>query len=152
MITRNMSKMLFRTVYTPIIVISTVSGLRMVDENADQRNRQQEQEDVADVHGVDDAPENVRVVGDQSWPWRDALKHQGAEHDGHGSVGRDAECEQRDEGARGCGIVRRLRPGHTLDGAASKAFRVAGQLLLGGVGHQRGDGGAAAGQDAQDEA
>ncbi len=74
----------------------------------------------------------------------------GADHQRHHRVRRDAEREQRDErGLRG-GIIRAFRRRHALDRAAAEPRRILGDLLLEGVGRERRDHRAAAGQDAQD--
>jgi hypothetical protein len=49
------------------------------------------QEDVAEVHRVDDAPEEFRFLGDQLRAGGDALDEQRADDDGHGGVGREPE-------------------------------------------------------------
>lgn len=61
------------------------------DEQADQRDGQNQQQYVADVHRVDDAPEQIRVLVDQLRPWRDAEDQQRTEQHRHRRVGGNAD-------------------------------------------------------------
>ena len=89
-------------------------------EDADQRNAQDQQQQVADVHRVDDAPEQVGALRDQLRAGADAEDQQRAEQHRHRGVGRDAERQQRDERRRRGGVVGRLGGGDALDGAAAE--------------------------------
>ncbi len=119
---------------------------------ADQRQVQQHQHQVADPHRDDDAPEQLRLVGDDVGAGGDALDDEGADHQRHHRVRRDAEGQHRDErGLRG-GVVGALGAGDALDGAAAEVLRVARELLLHRVGGEGGEHVAAAGQHAEDRA
>ena len=74
---------------------------------------------------------SVNSVG----PGREPLLEEGTHQDGDGRRGRNAEGEQRDQRGVGMGVVGRLRPGNTLDGALGPVrSRCLRELLLGAVG------------------
>ena len=82
----------------------------------------------------------------------DALDDEGAHHQRHDGVFGDADAHQRDEaGARG-GLVGGSLAGHAFNGAVADFVLVFAELLVQRVGGELGDGGAAAGQDAQEGA
>ena len=111
-----------------------------------------DQHQVADPHRGDQAPEQLRLLGHHLRARHDAVDRHGADHQRHHGVGRDAEREQRNErGLRG-GVVGAFRCRNALDRAAPEALGVLRDLLLEGVGRERRDHGAAAGQDAEERA
>ena len=68
------------------------------------------------------------------------------------AFGRDPQGEQGDERGLRPGVVRRLGPGHALDGPSAEAARVAGELLLQRVGGERPEHRPVPGEDAQHRA
>ena len=126
-----------------------VGHLEEAHPQPDQRQVDDQQHEIADPHRRDHAPEQVGLLGHDLRTRDDAVDGHGADHQGHHRVGRDAEREQRNEGRLGAGVVGRLGPRHALDGAASEARGVLGELLLQRVGGERAEHGAVAGQQAE---
>ena len=154
-----MSNTLLLTLYTPTRVRTMIMGamkayghLQELRPHADEGQVQDQQHDVADVHGGDDAPEDVRVLLEQERPRRDAVDQQGREDHRRRGVSRDAEGQERNEGRRRRGVVGRLGPRDPLDGPVPELLGVLRDLLLDGVGDERRQDRAAAGQDADEEA
>ena len=82
---------------------------------------------------------------------RHAVDHHGGEEEGgHGHAG-DAEGEHGHEGARGCRVVRRLRPRHPGHRAAAELLRVLRHLAFHGVGDKGRDHVRGARNDADEE-
>ena len=86
----------------------------------DQRQVEQDQHQVADPHRDDDAPEERRLVVDDVGAGGDALDDEGADHQRHHRVRRDAEGQHRDERGLGGGVVGALGAGDALDGAVAE--------------------------------
>ena len=119
---------------------------------ADQRQVDDEQHEIADPHAADHAPEQRRLLGDEARARRHAEDLHRSHHQRHEGVRRDAERQHRDEGGLRAGIVGALRAGDALDGAAAEALGLAGDLLLERVGGEGGERRAAAGQHAEQRA
>src|SRR5207247_8476604 len=97
-----------------------VGDAQQVHEQTDQRQVQNQQHHVADIHAGDQSPEHFRVVGEQQRPRRDPVNGERRQQDGGGRDRRNAEREQRDHGGAGGGVVGGLRRGHALDGALAE--------------------------------
>ena len=110
-----------------------------VDEQADQRQIQDQQHDVADVHAGDQPPEHVGMLADQLRTGLDAVNLQRGQQDGRRGNRRDAEHQQRNHRAAGRRIVGGLRSRDTLDLAGAERLGLARQLALHRVAHERGD-------------
>ena len=119
---------------------------------ADQRQVEQEQHDVADVEARDQAPDQVRLGGEQQRSRLQAELLERGEQDRGGGRGRQPERQQRHQHARGGGVVGRLGPGHALDRALAELLGPPGEALLHHVGEKGRDLGAARRQRAEREA
>ena len=98
-------------------------------------------------------PQNrVRIVGHQLRRRGDAHGHERAEHHRRGPGTGNAQGEQRDERTRTRGVVGRLRRRQPSRSPFAEWFRVSPDFLFRGVGHERGDGGAGAGQHPDEKA
>ena len=73
-------------------------------------------------------------------PGNDAVNDQRAQQQRHHGVAGNAQAHGRDEVALHRGMRRGLGAGDTLDRAVTETLRRLRDLLLGGVGHERGDG------------
>ncbi len=129
-----------------------VGHAQQLHPQADQRQVEDEQHHVADVHRGDHPPEDLRVLRDQKGARLHALDHQRGEDHGNRRVARDPEREQRDERGAGRGVVGRLRAGDALDGPVAEALGGARDALLDRVGNQRGDQRPAPGEQPHQEA
>ena len=113
-----------------------VADAQHVHEQADQRQIQRQQHQVADVHRGDEAPEHLRVIVHQRRPGRNAVQHQcGDQHRGH-RAGRNAERQHRHERPGGGGVVCRFRPGDAGDRALAELLGVLRDPLLDGIGQE----------------
>ncbi len=97
-----MSRIELFTLYMPVTQNSITSGSRiffgtrsMLANSGTNGQVEQQQDEVADVHAGDDRPEELRVLGDQQRPRRDAVDQQRAEQDRGDRPERDAEDEER---------------------------------------------------------
>ena len=105
-------------------------------------------EDVGDDHGDEGGGQVLRLIGEEQGAHLHALEREGGGHDGCRVAAGDTEAEQRDHRAAGGGVVRGLRGGNAVDDAGAELLGVLGELVLHGVAHEGGDGGAGARQDA----
>src|SRR5699024_4117569 len=67
-------------------------------ESRNQWQVQNQQQDVADVHRGDNAPEEFRLFRNELWVRRDAWEQQSTVNDGQHGVRWDAQGQQWDEG------------------------------------------------------
>ncbi len=120
----------------------------------DEGEVQDQQHHVAQIHGDDHRPEDVRMLHEQTWARLDAVGHQGAQDEGRGAGARDPQGQQGHEGAGGGGVVGRFRGGQTAQAALAELlpFALAGDVALGPIGHEGGDGGAGSRQHADEKA
>ena len=95
---------------------------------------------------------SVGLLREQRRPGRDVVERERADHHRRGARARHAERQHRHERARRGRVVRRLGRGHAADVALAEGAFLVGEALLHRVGHRAGDGGAGAGQHADDEA
>ena len=129
-------------------VKNAAGNVEQAHENADQRQIQNQQHHVADVHAVNQTPDQVRTVLEQQWPGLNAVHDESAHHDRCGAAAGHAQGEQRHHGAGRVGVVGGLGAGHAFNGALTEFFGIFGQPLFGRVRQQRGDGAAGTRQDA----
>src|SRR5664279_3250686 len=121
-----------------------VRDRQQLHPQADHRDVEHHQDDVADPEARDQAPENIRVLADELRAGHDALYHQRAQDQRHHRVARNAEAHGRDEVALHRGVGRGFRAGDAFDHAGAEQFGRLRNLLFGGVGDERGDGRAGA--------
>ena len=114
--------------------------LEQLHPQPDHRHVEDDQQDVADPEARDQAPEDVGVLADQLRAGNDAVNDQRAQQQRHHGVAGNAEAHGRDEVALHRGMRRRLGACDALDRAVTETLRRLRYLLLGGVGHERGDG------------
>ncbi len=111
-----------------------IGNFQNLHPETDEREVQDEEHDISQVHAHDRAPEEVGVFGNEHGARLDAVNHEGAQEDrDHGVRGNPQRKERDERPARGC-VVRRLGPGYPLDHPGPELFRVPGQFLLDGVG------------------
>ncbi len=120
--------------------------------DADQRQVDDEQHQVADPHRGDHAPDEFRLLLHHLRTRHDAVNGHRADHQRHHRVRRNTERQQRDERGLGGGIVGAFGRRNAFDRAAAEPLRVLRYLLLERVGRERCDHGAAARQNAEDRA
>src|SRR3990170_2623034 len=125
-----------------------IGNTQHVDEDPDQRQVEDQQHQVADIHAGDEAPKKLRLLGDQERPRRDAMDHHRGDHDGGNGPGRNAQGEHGNKGAGGGRVVGRLRAGDPRNRAVTEALRILRKPLLHRVGNERGDDVSRAGNDA----
>ena len=92
---------------------------QQADPDADHRDVQRQQHDIADIGRRDQAPENFRVLGDQQRPGLDALHQHRRDHQCGDRREGNAECEQRHQRGGGGGIIGGFGPGDAFDRAAA---------------------------------
>ena len=116
-----------------------VGDPQQVHEHADQRQVEQEQHQVADIHRRDEAPEHVGMVVDQVRPRRHAVdqerRHQHRDH----RPGRQPERQHRHERAGRGGVVGGFRAGDAGDRTLAEFFRMPRKLALERIGHEARD-------------
>ena len=111
---------------------------QQADPDADHRNVQQQQHDVADIGRGDQAPEDFRVLRDQQRPGLNALHQHGRDHQRRDRRKGNAEREQRHQRGGGGGIVGGFRAGDAFDGAAADLGGMFRSRLFQPVGGERG--------------
>ena len=119
---------------------------------ADQRQVEHQQHHVGDEQARDQPPDQIGLLGEQQRPGIEAVLLEAGEHHGGGGRGRQAERQQRHQRAGGGGVVGGLGPGDALDRALAELLRMLGELLLGRIGQEGRDLGAARRQRADREA
>ena len=88
----------------------------------DQRQVQDQQDKIADVHRDDNRPEDLWIVDHQTRPRRDVQRDQRAQQDRRGSRPRNAQCEQRHKGTRAGRVVGGLWRGEAFDRPVTELF------------------------------
>ena len=115
---------------------------------ADAVDEHQQHEDDADEEGQVDEHDQLGIVAHQQGARLQALQHEGAEHHHGGGVAGDAQCQQRDHGATGGSAAGHFRSDDAVGVAGTEGLGFLGRGLGLGVGHDIGQAGAHAGQDA----
>ena len=110
--------------------ITTISGpmiakgMRRIDgEQRDRRQDEHDGDDVAEIHGGDQAPDEVRPLDEEHGPGIQTPDHQPAHHHGRGGRTRDAERQHRQHGAGARRVVRGLGRDDALRLALSRSGR-----------------------------
>ena len=120
-------------------------------KQTDQRDVHHQQHHVGDQQCRNQAPDDVRLLGEHRRTRGDVIEPQRAHHHRRGAGARHAERQHRDKRAAGRGVIGRLWRRHAAYIALTEAVAVAAQLFLGHVGDGAGDGRPRAGQDADEE-
>ena len=97
---------------------------------ADQRQVQDQQQDVADVHAGDQAPHQRALRLEQQRARLDAVVLERRQQDRRGRRGRNPQRQQRHQHAGRRRVVGGLGSGHALDRAVAEFLRILGELLL----------------------
>ena len=119
---------------------------------ADERQVEHQQQDVADVEAGQQRPHEARLVLEEQRSGLQAeLLERGQQHRGGGG-GRQPQREQRHQRPGGRGVVGGFGTGHAFDGAVPELLGMTRQALLDGIGEQRRQFRAAGRQGAQREA
>ncbi len=100
-----------------------VGHLEQLDPDADQRQVEHDQHQVADPHRRDQAPEQTGVGRHHLRAWLDVVDGHRADHQRHHGVLGNAERQQRNERRLRAGIVGRFRSGDALDRALAELRR-----------------------------
>ena len=117
----------------------SVGNSQHVHENADQRQVERKQHQVADIHGGNKAPENIGMLIDQCRPGWDAMDHERGKQHRRDRAGGQAERQHGDEGAGRSGVVGRFRSGYAGNGSFAELFRMLGQAALDAIGKKAGN-------------
>ena len=127
--------------------------LQQPHPQADQRQVEHDQDDVGDEQAGDQAPDQVRLRGQEQRPRLDAVALEGRQHDRGRRRGRQAERQHRHQHAGRRRVVGGFRAGHALDRAGrAELLLVLRQLLLQRIGEEGRDLRAARRQRADREA
>ena len=86
-----------------------IGHLQEAHPQPDQRQVDDDQQQIADPHRGDHAPEEVGVLEHHLRPWNDAVDGHRAHHQRHDGVRRNAQREQRNERGLSARVVRRSR-------------------------------------------
>jgi hypothetical protein len=117
-----------------------------------QRQVDQQQQQVADEEAGDQRPHQGALAREELGTGLDAVAGERCEHHRGGGVGGQAQGKHGGQGAGSCSVVGSFRTGHAFDGALAELLGVLAEALLGDVGEERGDLGAAGGQCTEGEA
>ena len=110
-----------------------VGDFQYAHPQGNQRQVEDQEHEVADVHARDHAPEQIRGILDQQGSGGEAVDHQRAEQNRRHRGGRDAQAQERDEGSADRGVVAGLRRSDAFDGAVAKSFGMAREFLFQGI-------------------
>ena len=122
------------------------------DQQLDREVADDAHADHAGEHRGEDRVNNVARLEEDVRAGLDALQHEGGHDDGGGAGAGNAHGEERHHGAADRGGGGRLRRDDALGDAGAELAPALAVLALEAVADERGDGGAGAGNDADEEA
>jgi hypothetical protein len=103
---------------------------------ADERQIQNEQQDIAKKEASDHGPDKIRALLEEEWPRGEPVDDERAHQHGNRRRAWDAKGQQRNHGGISVGVVGALRCRHAFDGAVPKPFWRLRETLLEGIRHE----------------